>query len=194
MIEAVQRETLFDAVNEWISRDESGCMILVDETAVDGANDSDDLDATQRWQSVAIQHGIHLGLQLYLVQYGAEHGVEEVFKRTRFSRVLNDVIPADTKTFKKGLDEQNGFCNPSLVEATKGHQHAIIMGQSENACCSETAAGAACNGMAVHACNFLVRGGGTDTKGITQIVWRSHAELYGASAENHPGLFFYSRV
>lgn len=152
-------ERLLDSVGTWNG---SGCVILVDESTGDD-NASNDRDASHRVQAgVLARAGMH-GLGVYLVAFGGA-GTSAPFGGN-LSADLNGAIPPNTTVYYKGAFDTDGFSNDQLGAAIAhaGHAHAIIMGQSRNACCAATARGAVAAGLTVHTAPSLTRGGNVAT-------------------------------
>jgi hypothetical protein len=173
-------DRLLDAAPTWNG---SGCIIIVDETT--GDNDvSGDREVSHRLQSAVLARAGTLGFRIYIVAYGGA-GATGTYQGN-LGAELGRYIPANTPVFYKDFLETDGFTNENLgaVIGTAGHAHAIIMGQSRNACCAATARGAVAAGLSVHTAPSLTRGGGmvatSDFENFGGIVWPNGTHIYAS--------------
>ncbi len=172
-------DRLLDAVR---SLNGSACMILVDEETGD-ADTSSDRETCHRIQAGVIVRARQYGLTLYMVAFGGAGNTGQF--GGNISPDLNAAIPLNTTVYYKGAFDTDGFSNDTLGLdiAHAGHAHAIIMGQSRNACCAATARGAAAAGLAVHTAPALTRGGNIATAdfqyfGLAFAGWPDGTTIY----------------
>lgn len=160
-------DKLLEVMANWAnSNTVKAAVVLVDETTGD-PNKSQDRDTQHHAQSTVIRLAAKLGMPIFVVRFGAkaEHGRKTAFDGG-LGPELDSAIPGSTFYYDKYLDETDGFANDALKKDAKsaGITDVIIMGQSVNACCMNTARGAHALGLRVHTCGLVVRGGGSETK------------------------------
>ena len=108
------------------------------------------------------------------------------------SQSLNDTTEISRQqnvvAIKKANDQSDAFTNPALQSTLdkKKITDVIIMGQSTNACCLQTAVGASKLGLNVHTCMQVLRGGQAASKGLLylkdypQYSWPHDTKLYSS--------------
>jgi hypothetical protein len=97
-------------------------------------------------QGAVLLQAARLGIHIFVIMFGQ---VKESWEYEDFSMQTGEsdygsyqnVVPAQSLVYKKNLGTPDATSNKVFAGVIAGFKHVIIMGQSRNACCANTAKG-----------------------------------------------------